>query len=74
MSRRPVEAEILYKLGGLTVSVTDEHCDSCGRSNLAMRFSSKRRSGAAVIVCHLCMREINERHIDYRRDRKPGAT
>lgn len=56
---------VLYRLGGLTVTVSDRACDSCGRAVLALRYSSKRRGGGSVVICHLCLKDIAEEHAEY---------
>lgn len=65
---------VLYQLGGLTVTVTERNCDACGRANLALEYKSKRRRHrtevGAVVVCHLCMKDISEDHAEYRELRK----
>lgn len=56
---------VIYKLGALTVTVSDRACDSCGRNVQALRYATKRRSGGSVVVCWLCMKYITEEHIEY---------
>ena len=68
-------AYVLWRLGAVTVTVTEDACQGCGRSNLALRYASKRRrDGGEVVLCHLCIKDITEHHRDYRALRKPGAT
>lgn len=56
---------VIYKLGGLTVTVSERVCDSCGRANLSLEYKSKRRSGGEVVICHLCMKDISADHAEY---------
>ncbi len=61
---------VLYKLGGLTVTVTDRACDACGRANHGLEYRTKRRSGTEVVICHVCMGHISDDHAEYMQQRK----
>lgn len=71
--RRNQDPYVLYKLGGLTVTVTDNSCDSCGRLNMCLLYSSKRRNSGAVSVCQVCMKDISTYHREYIESRRSGG-
>lgn len=70
-------AYVLYKLGALTVTISEDPCNACGRASQSLRYSvslGRRRAGGAIVICQPCMKEISEDHAEYLnlRPRKPS--